>query len=332
MGTLYITEPYCFIRKESERLKVYKDRKLLRDIRVNEYQRVYVHDSSTLTTDAIELLLEKGITLVYFKGSKFIGRVVGPENKNVSLRIEQVKAHLDEERSFRIAKNIVMAKVLNTRTSLQRYFRSRGSKELQDEIDTLRNVAKKIEGANSLEEVRGYEGLAAQRYFSVFPHLLTERATITFHGRSHRPAKDEVNVLLNYGYGLLRVEMTSALCAVGLDPYIGFLHRERYGRESLSLDLMEEFRSIFVDNLVLRLINQPSIGKEDFYIEHGSIRMKKSALKRFLQEIERRRNGKVIHRLLNKKMTYREIFHRQALFLAKAIKGELEEYYPFLAK
>ncbi|UAC50146.1 CRISPR-associated endonuclease Cas1 [Bacillus aquiflavi] len=320
------------MRKESERLKIFKEKKLIRDIRVNDYKRIYVHDSSTLTTDAIELLIEKEITLVYFKGSRFLCRVVGPENKNVTLRIAQVKAHLDTERTFKIAKNIIMAKVINTRTSLQRYYRNNKYDQVKKVIDLLKVVIKKIESSSTIDEARGLEGLAAKNYFFVFPLLVKNRATIRFNGRSKRPAKDEVNVLLNYGYGILRAEMTSALSAVGLDPYIGFLHRERYGRESLSLDLMEEFRSVFVDNLVLRLVNQPIIRKEDFFHEHGSIRMKTSTIKRFLQEIEKRRLTEVTHQLMKKKMTYREIFHTQALLLAKTIRGELEEYHPFLVK
>lgn len=332
MGTLYITEPYCYIHREAERLKIFKQRQLLRDIRVNEYQRVYVHDSSTLTTGAIELLLEKEIDLVYFNGSKYIGRVVGPENKNVTLRIKQVQAHLDEERSFQISRNIVMAKILNTRTVLQRYYRKSKNSEIEQVIASLRNTADKVKDAQNLDEVRGFEGLAARNYFKVFHLLIKNEVDLSFCGRSKRPAKDEVNVLLNYGYAILRAEMSSALAAAGLDPYIGFLHRERYGRESLALDLMEEFRSIFIDTLVLRLVNQPIISKEDFIEEHGSIRLTLIARKKYLQELERRRMSEVTHQLLSKRMSYREVFHKQALLLAKAIKGELDEYYPFLAK
>jgi CRISPR-associated protein Cas1 len=185
--------------------------------------------------------------------------------------------------------------------------------------------------AKDLDELRGIEGMAAKRYFEAFPELIRESG-FDFHGRSRRPAKDPVNALLNYGYALLRAEITGALQAAGLDPYIGFLHRERYGRESLSFDLMEEFRSILVDNLVVKVINQGMIQPTDFTFELGEPRLKDSARKRFLQAFDRRRKDEVFHRLLQRKMSYREIFHKQAILLAKFLKGEMEDYYPFLAK
>ena len=137
---------------------------------------------------------------------------------------------------------------------------------------------------------------------------------------------------MNYGYALLRAELTGALQAAGLDPYIGFLHRERYGRESLALDVMEEFRSILVDNLVVKVINQGMIQPDDFTFDLGEPRLKDSARKRFLQAFDRRRKDEVFHHLLQRKMSYREVFHKQAILLAKFLKGEMEDYYPFLAK
>lgn len=332
MGTLYLVEPYCFIKKESERLKIFKEGQLLREVRANDYARVYVHDSSTLTTGALQMLAEKNIDVVYFQGSEVIGRFVGTENRNVSLRIAQVKAHLEEEKSLQFAKNMVMAKILNTRTSLQRYQRSRPSDEIQKVIDYIKIIAKKVDTVTDLNQLRGIEGSVASEYFRVFPLLIKGGTGFIFAGRSKRPAKDEVNTLLNYGYALLRAEISGALTAAGLDPYIGFLHRERYGRESLALDMMEEFRSIFIDNLVIRLINQPMISKKDFICEQGAYRLSKHARTTFLQEFDRRRKSEVTHRFIGKKMAYRQIFHTQALLLAKAIKGEMEDYYPFLVK
>lgn len=330
MGTFYLSEPYCFVRKESERLKIYKDRSLIREVRVQEYSRFFIHESSTLTTDALMLLVEKGIDVVYFSGNQMVGRFVGSENKNVRLRIAQVETHLSEESSFHIARNIVLAKLKNTRTSLQRFARRRNL-ELNPVILFLKQSMDLALRAKDLDELRGIEGIAAKRYFEAFPALI-QKSDFSFLGRSRRPAKDPVNAMLNYGYALLKAELTGALQAAGLDPYIGFLHRERYGRESLALDLMEEFRSIMVDNLVVKFINQGRVSLKDFRDDIGEPRLKDHARKHFLQAFDRRRQDEVFHQILQRKMSYREVFHRQALLLAKFIKGETDDYYPFVVK
>lgn len=330
MGTFYLTEPYCYVRKESERLKIYKGRSLLREVRVNQISRFFIHESSTLTTGALLLLAEKGIDVVYFYGDRMVGRFVGTENKNVRLRIAQVEAHLSEDKSLQIAKNIVLAKLKNTRTSLQRFAR-RYKLELEETILGIKQGMEKALKAEDLDELRGVEGKAAKQYFEVLPQYIRKEG-FEFAGRSRRPARDRVNALLNYGYALLRGEITGALRAAGLDPYIGFLHRERYGRESLSLDLMEEFRCILVDNLVVKMINQGIIQPNDFQENQGEPRLKDAARKRFLQEFDQRRRDEVFHELLKQKISYREVLHKQAILLAKHIKGELDDYYPFLAK
>jgi CRISPR-associated protein Cas1 len=330
MGTFYLTEPHCFVRKESERLKIYKQRALLKEIRVQDFARMFIHESSTLTTDALHLLAEKGVDIVYFSGHRVTGRFVGTENKNVRLRIAQVEAHLSEEKSLHIARQIILAKLKNSRTSLQRFARRRNL-SLETVIESLKQSMRQCLVTTDLEQLRGIEGMAAKKYFSAFPELIRNDA-FSFPGRSRRPTKDPINSLLNYGYALLRAEITGALQAAGLDPYIGFLHRERYGRESLSLDMMEEFRSILVDNLVIKTINQGTLNKTDFHQDNGEPRLKDHARKRFLQIYDSRRRDEVMHELLKKKMTYREVVQRQAILLGKYIKGETEEYYPFLAK
>jgi CRISPR-associated protein Cas1 len=330
MGTFYLTEPYCFVRKESERLKVYKNQVCIKEIRVNDFSRFYMDAASTLSTDALLLLAEKGIDVVYFSGHQVAGRFIGKENKNVRLRIAQVEAHLSTEKSMIIARNIVLAKIKNTRTIVQRFARRKGL-DIDKEIQSLKQLMKQCLRTEELNALRGIEGMAARTYFSQFPLFIPDRG-FTFSGRSRRPATDEINSLLNYGYALLRAEVTGALSAAGLDPYIGFLHRERYGRESLALDLMEEFRCVLVDNLITRLVNQKVIVPSHFQHEKGQFRFKKSARKRFLQEFDQKRNDEVIHELLGKKLSYREIVRKQAILLAKFISGEVEDYYPFLIK
>ncbi|SHF37531.1 CRISPR-associated protein, Cas1 family [Seinonella peptonophila] len=330
MGTFYLTEPYCFVRKESERLKVYKGKNCLKEIRVKDYARFFINEDSTLSTGALSLLAEKGIDVVYFSGSEVVGRFIGKENKNVRLRIAQVEVHLDEEKSLAIARNFVLAKIKNTRTIVQRFAR-RKKLDLSKTDLALKQLMKKCIQVKDIDSLRGMEGRAARVYFETFPQFI-ESSGFVFTGRSRRPAKDEVNALLNYGYALLRAELTGALSAAGLDPYIGFLHRERYGRESLSLDLMEEFRCVLVDNLITRIVNKKIIKPSDFIRDQGGFRLKDHARKRFLLEFDQRRIDKVKHEFLGRQMSYREILHKQAILLAKYIKGEMEDYYPFLIK
>ncbi|RAL26159.1 CRISPR-associated endonuclease Cas1 [Thermoflavimicrobium daqui] len=330
MGTFYLTEPYCFVRKESERLKIFKDRKLVKEVKVNEYIRFFIHESSTLTTDALLLLAEKEKEVIYFSGNQFAARLVGKENKNVRLRIAQVEAHLSDQKSLEIARYFVLAKLKNTRVSLQRFAR-RKKIDLDSTILFLKQVMEKSLLAENLDQLRGLEGVAAKEYFRVFPGLLS-RKEFSFLGRSKRPAKDPVNALLNYGYVLLKAEITSALFSAGLDPYIGFLHRERYGRESLALDMMEEFRAILVDNLVIKMINQGIIKQKDFDQNYEEPRLTDQGRRRFLLEFDQRRKDEVFHELLKQKLSYREIIQKQALLLAKYLKNEMDDYYPFLTK
>ncbi|SFS75159.1 CRISPR-associated endonuclease Cas1 [Marininema halotolerans] len=330
MGTFYLTEPHCFVRKKSERLRIFKNRELVKEVRVQDFSRFFIHNGSTITTDALHLLMEKGIDVVYFTGSQVTGRFVGTENKNVRLRIAQVETHLSEEKSFEIARNMVLAKIKNTRTSLLRFSRRR-EVSLDEAVLSLKQGMEQCLRVSTLNQLRGIEGNAARSYFQVFPSLIY-KSDLVFTGRSRRPATDPINSLLNYGYALLRSEITGALQAVGLDPYIGFLHRERYGRESLSLDLMEEFRSILVDNLVIKMANQGSLQLKDFHQDQGEPRLKDHARREFLQAFDARRRDEIFHELLKKKMSYREVIQQQAILLAKYIIGELDDYYPFLAR
>jgi CRISPR-associated protein Cas1 len=330
MGTFYLTEPHCFVRKESERLKIFKHKTLIKEVRVNDILRMYIHESSTLTTDALMLLAEKQIDVVYFSGNKVVGRFIGTENKNVRLRISQVEAHLSPEKSLHFARHFILAKLKNTRTSLQRYAR-RKNLELSSAVSFLKSCMEQVLKTDNIDQARGIEGMAAKTYFAVFPQLVAG-SSFSFNGRSKRPAKDEINAMLNYGYALLRAEITGSLQAAGLDPYIGFLHRERYGRESLALDMMEEFRAIMVDNLVIKLVNQGIIKPADFLHEGHEPRLKDNIRKRFLAEFDQRRRDEVKHELLQKRISYREIVHKQAILLAKYLKDEIDDYYPFLIK
>jgi CRISPR-associated protein Cas1 len=330
VGTFYLTEPYCFVRKESERLKIFKDRKLVKEVKVNDFARFFINEETTFTTDALLLIAQKGKEIIYFSGNDFAGRLIGPENKNVRLRISQVEAHLSEEQSLLLARQFVLGKIHNSRITVQRFARRR-KLDLTTTLDNLKKMMNQCLEAKNIDQIRGIEGNAAKEYFGVLPQFITAKG-FPFHGRSKRPAKDAINSLLNYGYSLLRAEVTGALFSAGLDPYIGFLHRERYGRESLALDVMEEFRSILVDNLVIRLVNLGMIRPIDFTDQYGEPRLTDDARRQFLKEFDQRRLVEVTHPFLQKRYSYREIIQKQAILLAKYLKKELDDYYPFLIK
>jgi len=190
-------------------------------------------------------------------------------------------------------------------------------------------LEKKLQNEDNLDSVRGIEGRAASVYFSVFSEMI--KGNFKFDKRSKRPPKDPINAMLSFGYVLLSNEMHSAISNIGLDPHIGFLHRLRYGRTSLALDLMEEFRALFVDRLVISIVNNNIIKEDDFEEVLGEIRMSKKAIRKFLEAYELKKYDEIYHPIFEYKTTYQQCFHLQARLLSKALMKEIE-YIPFLIR
>ena len=257
---------------------------------------------------------------------------------NVLLRKEQYRISEDEKRSLMFARNMILGKVFNSKWCLERTLRDhslrvdseklkRVSGELQEGLDSIRNCS-------SLDSLRGIEGEMASRYFSVFDELiLNQKEDFAFRGRSRRPPMDNLNALLSFAYSVLGNMCAGALEGVGLDAYVGFLHQDRPGRRSLSLDVMEELRAAMADRFVLGLMNRKMIQGNHFDKQgDGAVLLNDEGRKLFLSAWQQRKKEIITHPFLGEKIPWGLVPHVQAMLLARTIRGDLDEYPPFLWK
>ena len=269
---------------------------------------------------------------------KFLARIQGPVSGNVLLRREQYRVADQPEASATIARNMLIGKLANARSVLRRALRDHadkgGSHALEKAQSRLTHYLQRLERPMPIDELRGNEGEAAASYFAAFPELITvKEEAFTFSGRNRRPPTDPVNALLSFTYTLLTHDCRSALEGVGLDPCVGYLHTDRPGRPSLALDLMEEFRSVMADRLVLSLINRKQIQPKDFNDSAGgAVSMSDSARKTLLTAWQKRKQEEITHPYLGEKCQVGLIPHLQAQLLARHLRGDLEAYPPFIWK
>ena len=262
---------------------------------------------------------------------RFMAAIRGFTSGNVLLRRMQYRQADDPESTRKLAAAFVSAKLANSRVVLLRSKRDHGTPPEVDQVATaLKRSAEEVWNAESADSIRGLEGEAAARYFSVFNHLI-QSPGFEFSGRQKRPPPDPVNALLSFCYSLLAHDCRSALESVGLDAAVGFLHRDRPGRPSLALDLMEEFRAFMADRCVLTMINRRQIQPSDFiHRETGSIELTEEARKRLLVAWQERKQDEITHPFLNEKISVGLIPFIQARLLARAIRGDLDAYPAFL--
>lgn len=276
-----------------------------------------------------------GISIAFHdEYGRFLARVEGPVSGNVLLRREQYRAADSSIRSAAIARNIVMAKIANSKNILQRFLRENPGAEYHDfdlSIAFLKSLIKSCPVEQSVDHLRGIEGIAAERYFSVFNNLLKSNQTaFQFTGRNRRPPRDPVNALLSFAYTMLAHDVAAAVASVGLDPCVGFLHVDRSGRASLALDLMEELRCFFADRLVLSLINLKQLGPKDFTtMANGAVSLSDKGRKVFLAAYQQKKQDEIIHPFTSEKIPIGLIPFVQARLLSKHIRGELPQYPPF---
>lgn len=333
MSTLYVSEQGSVVRVTDERVQVTLERKRLLDVPMIKLEQVVLLGRVGVTSPALRSLMEHNIEIVYLSShGKYLGRFQPPLSKNLILRKAQFRAAEDPDRAAELARGFVRGKLLNMRTLLQRV--SRGSEEeaLSRAVDHIKALVRRLDRAGTVDEIRGLEGAGTAAYFGVFPHLIKADGW-SFEHRTKRPPTDPVNALLSFGYVLLTNDLQSACQTVGFDPYVGYLHADRYGKPALALDLMEEFRPVIVDSLVLTLINKRMIDVDDFEVQPGRVHhMTDRAKRTFLQAYEERKRTEIKHPIFAYKADYRRCFELQARVLAKALSGEIERYVPFLIK
>jgi CRISPR-associated protein Cas1 len=278
---------------------------------------------------------EAGVTLSFCNpNGRFQAAVRGFTSGNVLLRREQYRWADEPARCLSIARNLLAAKIANQRSVLQRALRDHGDSErtppLEGAVSRLAQYIQMSGRAEGLDVLRGFEGEAAACYFGVFDHLITAR-NFRFMTRQRRPPTDPVNALLSFLYAMLAHDCRSACEVVGLDPQVGFLHTDRPGRASLALDLMEEFRPVLVDRLVLSLVNRQQISPADFVTkETGAVEMNEAARKTVLVAYQERKRKELEHPFLGERVTLGLIPHLQARLLARHIRGDLDAYPAFV--
>ena len=339
LNTLYITSPDAYIRKEGETFVVELDNKKALQAPVRTIGNIVCFGFKPVTPALMAFCAENNIGISYLSASgRFLARVYGGQTGNVLLRKEQYAISDSQDRSLKIAKNIVAAKISNSRNLLQRHIRNHGGEidcsGIEACVKSLSRITPMVEKAADLDGLRGYEGEAASLYFNCFNSLITsQKDDFIMNGRTKRPPLDNVNALLSFMYVILANDIRSALETTGLDTQVGFFHRIRPGRPSLALDIIEEFRAYIADRVVLNLINLKQVSKVDFETkETGEIRLSDRARKEAIVAYQKRKDEVITHPLLEEKTTIGLLFHIQAMLMARHVRGEIEQYPPFYIK
>jgi len=335
-NTLYITTQEAYLARERETIAIYIGDEKKR-FPLHNLDGIICFGNIRLSPFLIGVCGEKGITISYLSEyGKFLGRFSGKVSGNVLLRRQQYRYADSPQISAQIAGNMVTGKIFNTNSVLKRFLRDhpeeKKERKIESTISRFKNSLNYLRKNPELEVVRGIEGDSAASYFALFGSLIIQQSRdFTFSRRNRRPPMDRVNALISFVYTLLYHDMISACESVGLDPAVGFLHRDRPGRSGLSLDLMEEFRPFFADRLVLSLINRRQINPGDFKVHaSGAVYMKENSRKTVVEAYQKRKKEIITHPFLREKMPLGLLFHYQALLLCRFIRGDLDEYPPFL--
>ncbi len=327
---LYVVGQGKTVRKRGERLEVWSHEEgKISEARIIEISKVCLYGAAEITTPAMVELMQRNVPVLHFShGGWFQGIALGMSHKNVELRIRQFQWAGDEERSLSIARKIVSGKIENCRTLLRRNDPEVPAKMLE----SLQRLADQAEGASRMQSLLGYEGAAAEVYFSRFGNMLKSSEDFSFPNRNKRPPKDPVNTVLSYLYGILAKELFSTVLAAGFDPYLGFYHQPRYGRPALALDMMEEFRPIIADSTALTLFNKEELARNDFIKTGIGISLTPDARRKVVAGYEHRMQTEVIHPIFGYKISNRRILEVQSRLLARVLSGEIKEYPAFTTR
>jgi len=336
LNTLFVTTQGAYLRKDGETVAVKVDREVRLRVPIITISGIVCFGDVGVSPFLLGYCAQNGVSISFLSVyGRFLARVQGPVAGNVLLRKEQYRMSDDQMRSARVALGIVAAKISNSRMVLLRALRDHGEKLLSDKVasaaDRLKESLEHVQVANDLDTIRGIEGDSARIYFDVFNELIVaQRSDFSFADRNRRPPLDRVNALLSFAYTLLYHDMRSALEVTGLDPAVGFLHRDRPGRLSLALDLMEESRAFFADRLVLSLINLKQIDGKMFTVSpSGAVLMNDAGKKILLTAYQKRKQDSLQHPFLNEEMHIGILFQTQALLMARFIRGDIDGYPPF---
>lgn len=336
LNTLYITTPEAYLSKDGMNVVISVKQQEVFRIPIINIEGIVTFGYMGASPGLMKLCADNGVSLTFLSpNGRFVSRVQGETKGNVLLRKAQYRLADDEQWSLHVSQLFVAGKIQNYRNVLRRYIRDYGENA---DVETAAKALdmEKRDALRSADraELMGIEGRAANRYFSVFSHLiLQQKAEFPFAGRNRRPPKDAVNAMLSLAYTLLANDTAAALETVGLDPYVGFFHTLRPGRTSLALDLMEEMRAYLGDRFVLSLINKRQIAANDFlYQGEKGVVMTDKGRKTFLTAWQNRKKETIIHPYLNEKVPIGLLPYVQAMLLARYVRNDIDDYPVFLFK
>lgn len=339
LNTLFVTTKGAYLAKEGETVAVKIDGKVRLQLPIHTLDGIVCFGQVSCSPFLMGFCAERDVAISFLTDyGRFLAKVQGPVSGNVLLRRQQYRWADNQEKTVSVTRAILTGKIANSRTVLQRAIRDHAGKisnnDLQAASNRLGSILMHLQADLPLDRLRGYEGEAARVYFNVFDQLIISQSKdFVFNQRSRRPPLDRVNCLLSFIYTLLMHDVRSALECVGLDPAVGFLHRDRPGRPSLALDMMEEFRPFLADRLALSLINLSRVkGKGFKQMESGAVLMNDETRKKLLVSYQKRKQDEIKHPFLKEKMPVGLLFHAQALLLARYLRGDLDGYPVFLWK
>lgn len=339
LNTLYVTTQGAYLSKDGETVAVRVEQETRLRLPIHTLGGIVCFGQVSMSPALMGMCAERNVGVSFLsEHGRFLARVQGPVSGNVLLRREQYRRADNPESSTAIARSFLLGKLVNSRTVLNRALRDHGDKiddgEVRNAAGRIQYIIDRMERVPDLDMARGHEGEAANHYFGVFDHLIvSQKDGFRFLRRNRRPPLDNVNCLLSFLYTLAMHDARSALECVGLDPAVGFLHRDRPGRPGLALDLMEEFRPFLADRLALSLINLGQVRDGGFRkTETGAVLMNDETRKTVLVAYQKRKQVEIMHPFLDEKVEIGLLFHVQALLLARYLRGDMDGYPPFFWK
>ena len=339
LNTLYVMTESCYLTLDGENIVILDGEKTLGRFPLHTLENIVCFTYKGGSPALMGACAERKIGMSFFSPrGAFWARVVGKEYGNVLLRKEQYRISDDDGRSLAYARNMIVGKVFNCRWSIERTLRDHAyrvdAEKLKNVSDALYETLPRIDGSLSLDELRGIEGKAAEQYFSVLNDMiLNQKDDFAFTGRNRRPPLDHINAILSFAYTVLAGDCANALSSVGLDPYVGFMHGDRPGRRSLALDLMEELRPVLADRFILTLINTKVVRAAHFEKQKdNAVFLNGDGRKVFFNAWQNHKKEVITHPYLKEKTEWGLVPYVQALLLARTIRGDMDEYPPFLWK
>lgn len=339
LNVLYVTTPETYLSLDGRNIIINKDNEVLGRFPLHNFEGIVAFGYAGASPALMHACAEQGIPLNFMKPSgKFLARVTGETKGNVALRKTQYRYSDSEERSLAIAKNIIAAKMYNSRWVIERATRDHG---IRLDVEKLKNASGGIKlqmnalaECKDLDQLRGVEGNASRLYFSVFDMLiLNQKDDFYFTLRTKHPPLDNLNAVMSFMYVVCGYEIASALETVGLDPYVGFLHQDRPGRISLGLDLLEELRSVLIDRFVLSMVNKQELNTKDFtQKENGAVSLNDNGKRTVFTSWQNRKKEEIEHPFIKEKIQWGLVPYVQANLLARYLRGDLDEYPPFFWK